>query len=117
MKNFIKILKEKFKRNNDDFLDAEQAYQKSKYQEQFTKEELKEKIIDNLKRNIKTDIRIKHRYINISTYQDYRSKSVLPEVVKYFIDKNYKVELKNDQDYEEVNVLIINWQGRKDFKD
>ena len=38
-------------------------------------------------------------------------KQVLPEVAEYFRSKNYKVDLHNDENYKDVNVLIINWQN------
>ena len=83
-----------FNRNRDkrdDFIEASDAYLKTTYNEQFTKEELKEKLIANIKRQIKNDIKLNRTYINVTTYSGYREKQVLPEVAEYFKTKKYKV--------------------------
>ena len=108
-----------FNRNRDkrdDFIEASDAYLKTTYNEQFTKEELKEKLIANIKRQIKNDIKLNRTYINVTTYSGYREKQVLPEVAEYFRTKKYKVDLHNDDDYSNTNVLIINWQNNENFK-
>lgn len=101
----------KRKKSNDDFTDALDAYLLTTYSEICTKEELKERIIERLKREIKIDYKTYHNYVNISTYSKFNEKQILPEVAEYFKSKNYKVDLHNDEDYKDVNVLIINWQN------
>ena len=79
-----------FNRNRDkrdDFIEASDAYLKTTYNEQFTKEELKEKLIADIKRQIKNDIKLNRTYINVTTYSGYREKQVLPEVAEYFKTK------------------------------
>lgn len=108
-----------FNRNRDkrdDFIEASDAYLKTTYNEQFTKEELKEKLIADIKRQIKNDVKLNRTYINVTTYSGYREKQVLPEVAEYFKTKKYKVDLHNDDDYSNTNVLIINWQNNENFK-
>lgn len=104
-------------KKEDDFIDASEAYLKSTYPDQYTWEELKRKLIDVIKRQIKYDIKLNKTYVNVTTYSDFREKQILPEVADYFRSKNYKVDLHNDNDYSDTNVLIINWQNNKrDFK-
>lgn len=106
------------KRDNkkDDFISASDAYLKSTYDEQYTKEELKEKMIHRLKEKIKTDVRLNKSYITVALFSGYREKTVLPEVAEYFKTKDYKIDLLNNENYSNTNVLIINWQNREDFK-
>lgn len=106
-----------FKKGKREFIDATQAYQRATYYKQYTREELKEHMIEDLQKRIVADSRTYKTYVNVTTYSDYREKLVLPEVAEYFRGKNYKVDLHNDQDYSEVNVLIINWQGQEHFKE
>lgn len=106
----------KNREKKDDFIDASDAYLKSTYTEQYTKEELKEKLIADIKRQIKSDVRLNRTYINVTTYSGYREKQVLPEVAEYFKTRNYKVDLHNNEDYSDTNVLIINWQNNENFK-
>ena len=64
-----------FNRNRDkrdDFIEASDAYLKTTYNEQFTKEELKEKLIADIKRQIKNDVKLNRTYINVTTYSGYR---------------------------------------------
>ena len=114
MKKFI-LQFFKRKSNKEDFIDAVEAYLWTTYSEICTREELRDRIIEKLKSEIKTDYKTYHNYLNISTYKKFREKQVLPEVAAYFRSKNYKVDLHNDENYKDVNVLIINWQNLENF--
>ena len=114
MKN--KIINWLFKvKDNEEFTDASEAYMRSTYSEQYTKDQLRDKLIKELQQKIKADYKVYHTYVDISTYSGYREKQVLPEVAEYFRTKNYKVELHNGEDYKEINVLIISWQSQVHF--
>ena len=115
MKNILSY----FKRGHKDitkFIDAKEAFQRATYSEQYTREELRDKIIEELQERIKTDFRTYKTYLDITTYSGYREKQVLPDVAEFFRSKNYKVDLHNDESYPDVNVLIINWQNLENFK-
>lgn len=115
IKNIFNIfIKNREKR--DDFIDASVAYLKSAYSKQYTRDELKEKVISDIKKKITMDIELNRVYVSVLSYSGYREKQVLPEVAEYFRDKKYKVDLHNDEDYSNTNVLIINWQNRENFK-
>ena len=113
MKKFI-LQFFKRKSNKEDFIDAAEAYLWTTYSEVCTREELRDRIIEKLKSEIKIDYKNYHNYLNISTYHGFREKQVLPEVAAYFRSKNYK-DLHNDENYKDVNVLIINWQNLENF--
>lgn len=111
----LSSIKEKFN-HKEEILDASKAYLKSRYQDdETTKEKLIENMIRCLNRRIKSDIRLDRSYLNISTFTEHREKMVLPEIVKFFESHGYKVTLLNGEDFKEVNVLIINWQGKEMF--
>ena len=111
-----RILEKLFKHEKEEFADAVKAYQRSTYSKEYTREELTGKLIDELKRSITRDCKNYQRtYMNISTYSGYREKQVLPEVARYFESKKYKVVLHNEEAFQDINVLIINWQHLEDF--
>ena len=110
--NWKKLFK---KLEEHDIEDATEAYQKSTYSKQYTRDQLKDKLIKDIQKDIKNDVRFGNTYLNITTYSGYREKQVLPDVAEYFRKKNYMVDLHNDQNYSEINVLIINWQNLETF--
>lgn len=115
MKNILSY----FKRGHKDiteFIDAKEAFQRATYSEQYTREELRDKMIEELQERIKVDYGTYKTYLDITTYSGYREKQVLPDVAEFFRSKNYKVDLHNDENYPDVNVLIINWQNLENFK-
>lgn len=114
LKDFInRILKPK---SENKFFDASEAYQIAKYNDKLTKEQLKEELIQRLKKRIVTDFKVSNQFLDITTYDGYREKILLPEIAEYFRNLNYHVDLLNEKEYEDVNVLIINWQNLETFK-
>lgn len=102
--------------SNDDFIDAADAYLKSTYNKQYTEDELKDKVISDIKKQIKSDVKLNRVYISVFLYSGFREKKVLPEVAEYFKTRNYVVNLLNDENYSNTNVLIINWQNNNNFR-
>ena len=98
-----------------DIKNAQDAFAKTTYSHELTREQLKEKLIKDIMSEIKRNVRQYHQYLCIQTYDGYREKIVLPGVAEYFKEKGFKVDLLNGEDYKTVNVLIINWQGMETF--
>lgn len=103
-------------KGEDRFPLAEEAYQLAEYNDRLTKDQIKELLIRELKKRIVSDFKLSGKFINISTYDGYREKLLLPEIAEFFRDRGYCVDLLNKGDYEKVNVLIINWQNKETFK-
>lgn len=102
----------------DTFLTAEEAFLRSMNLKKQTKKECKDKLIKEIQRQIKIDTSMAgQRMCLINTFQDPQEKEVLPEVAEYFDSKGYLVELKNGDDYDTTNILIINWQRGNIFKE
>ena len=115
LKGLVDRIKRTIK-SEDKFFDASEAYQIAKYNDKLTREQLKEKLIEKLKKRIVSDFKISGQFLDITTYEGYREKLLLPEIAEYFRDLKYHVDLLNDNEYKEVNVLIINWQNLETFK-
>lgn len=115
IKYLIKCIKKAVK-IEDRFFDANEAYQVTRYKEILSKEQLKEDIIEDLKRSIIFNSKISRQFMTITTYDGHREKTILPEVAEFFRALNYHVDLLNDEEYKEVNVLIINWQNSETFE-
>lgn len=114
IKSFIcHILKHRFE---DKIFDATEAYRIAKYNDNLTKEQLKEELIRELRKRIIFDSKISNQFLDITTYSGYREKLILPEIAEYFRELGYEVDLLNDGKYKNVNVLIINWQNQETFK-
>lgn len=96
--------------------DATKAYQMAKYNDNLTKEQLKEELIERLNHRIIADTKISGKLLDITTYDGYREKIILPEIAEFFRGLNYHVDLLNDGEYKDINVLIINWQSKETFK-
>lgn len=109
------LLKYFLRQNNEEIIDATRAYQITTYSKQYTREELKKELIKDLNKRIKEDSKTFRNYLSITTYSGYREKQILPEVAEFFREKNYNVTLHNEEDYSDVNVLIINWQKQEKF--
>ena len=116
IRDIICRIRRSFKSKNNFLDDAREAYRITKYNDKLTKEQLKNKIIEKLRQRILTDIKVSGKFVDVTIYQDYREKLVLPEVVEFFRERNYHVDLLNTENYQEVNVLIINWQNLETFK-
>lgn len=114
MKNLLKNILNFRKTNN--FPDARSAYQLATYQDTLTKDQLRDQLIESLKKRIKDDIKIYKKHMDITTYEGYREKLVLPEVADFFRGLSYNVDVLSEGNYQDVNVLIINWQGLETFK-
>lgn len=113
IKNFIDRIKGK---SNEEFFSATEAYQIAKYNDTLTRDQLKEMMIDQLKRRIISDFRVAGKFIDITTYDGYREKLLLPEIAEFFREHKYHVDLLNEGEYDNVNVLIINWQNSETFR-
>lgn len=96
--------------------DATKAYQMAKYNDNLTKDQLREELIERLNRRIISDTKISGKLLDITTYDGYREKILLPEIAEFFRGLNYHVDLLNDGEYKDINVLIINWQSKETFK-
>lgn len=102
----------------DNFLTAEEAFLRSMKLKKQTKKECKDKLVREIQKQIKFDTSMSdQRLCLINTYQDPQEKEVLPDVAEYFDSKGYQVELKNGDDYDITNILIINWQKGNIFKE
>lgn len=115
LKYFISRIKKAVK-SEDKFFDASEAYQIAKYNDKLTREQLKERMIEKLKRRIISDSKVSGQFLNITTHDGYREKLLLPEIAEYFRELHYRVDLLNTEEYKDVNVLIINWQNLETFK-
>lgn len=115
IKEFILKYILNYKISKEDFLNATLAYQKTTYSEIYSREQLRDKLISELKSSIKENIKL-HNYLVIETFSGYREKQVLREVADYFLDKNYNVILHNEDNFSDVNVLIVSWQNLETFK-
>lgn len=115
LKDLINRIKKALK-SEKKFFDATEAYQIAKYNDTYTKEQLKELMIERLKKRIISDFKTEGQFLDITTYDGYREKLLLPEIAEFFKSHNYHVDLLNTGNYENINVLIINWQDLETFK-
>lgn len=110
LKNLIGKVK-KVVKSDERFFDAFEAYQVARYNDRLTRDQLKEIMIEELKKRITHDFRESGKFLDITTYDRYREKHLLPEIADYFRELKYHVDLLNTDEYQDVNVLIINWQN------
>ena len=120
MENILKQILEFFGKRvekEDTFYTADEAFRKILEIKQTNRDEFKKSIIKILKREILFDINSIKKYCIVNTYSSLAEKDVLPEVADYFREKGYDVDLKNGEDYNETNILIISWQNRNLFRE
>ena len=110
IKDLFKKIKEVVKGDKRDFYDARKAYQMAKYNDSLTREQVKSKLLESLKRQVTLDVKQAHTFLNITIYDSYREKQLLPEIAEYFKELGYHVDLLRTGKYENTHVLIINWQ-------
>ena len=104
----------------EEFITANEAFQKASDMKNQSKADFKNKLLNDLKRDIKYDVsgpNATRKLCIVRTYSDLQSMEVLPEIAEYFVDKGYDVDLKNGDNYNETNILIISWQNRQMFRE
>ena len=104
----------------EEFITADEAFQKALAMKNQSKKEFKERLLKEIQKDIKFDVSgpsASRKLCLVKTYSDLQSMEVLPEIAEYFVDKGYDVDLKNGDNYNETNILIISWQNRQMFKE
>ena len=123
MENILRQILEFFtgkKKNEDTFYTADEAFRKSLEIKNSSRAEFKKDMIRYIQREIRYDISSVtscKRFCIVNLYQSTAEKEVLPEVAEYFREKGYEVDLKNGENYNETNILIVNWQNRNMFRE
>ena len=100
----------------EQFMSADEAYQKALRLKHHTREEFKKRMIKSIQFDIRRDIQNPIcKLCVINTYHDVQSKEILPEIAEHFSGLGYDVKLLNGETYRETNILIINYQNRALF--
>lgn len=104
----------------EEFITADEAFQKALAMKNQSKKEFRERLLKEIQKDIKFDVSgpsASRKLCLVKTYSDLQSMEVLPEIAEYFVDKGYDVDLKNGDNYNETNILIISWQNRQMFRE
>lgn len=103
-------------KKKEQFMSADEAYQKALRLKHHTREEFKKRMIKSIQFDIRRDIQNPIcKLCVINTYYDIQSKEILPEIAEHFSGLGYDVKLLNGETYSETNILIINYQNRALF--
>lgn len=111
------LMQKKVEKSEENFIRADEAFIQGLDLKHQSRKEFEKKLLKRLKQDIKYDIQVSRNFCLVKTYSDLQSKEVLPEVAEYLSKEGYDIDLKNGEDYSSTNVLIINWQNKKLFKE